>query len=482
MELTIEGGRALSQLEQSATLGRISSKNRIIPSITQGLAAVQLGPANLLNPLGHHVFGYATSESDVMSVSSEKSSRFRFRRRLSALFKGDRKAKDTAPIEPSTQLHIRTGNCVRSAERDVEFLTVASGLASPAQPDDVATTIVVVPTIKVKECNAIPSSLPLDIFSKNVSPATLTAPLPQPRARIDETTQLVYGYQLLSMGQPYSPDPNTDELQDIPLNNTQQEWVDLIDPIEQDRLHWIVEKLVRAFVEDDLKGSAAIGEIVLLGPILDREMYRTLLNCFISQFEQDKLLDITLLHGLVQLVECASDGYLVDDDLARIATVLFKKLSMTHNGTSDHVLLLTLALDRLLDVMVAGKVKDLNRDRDHQPMLQLLDGLKGSDNAYVKYQATYAYQALQYVPDDETPLQVVWRYSKMAAAGASAVSSVFKLDPAGLLQGLESLQEIGASVIGVAKARFDGYQPLREGTGTAVRMTEDKFAYMKKRS
>ncbi|KAG0271029.1 hypothetical protein BGZ95_001227, partial [Linnemannia exigua] len=121
-ELTTEGGRVLSQLEQPATLGRISSKSGSIPSITQGLAAMQLGPANLLNPLGHHVVGYSTHESGAASVSSGKSSRFGFRKRLSAVFKRDRKAKNAAAITLPSQAPVRSGHCIHSDVDDVEAL------------------------------------------------------------------------------------------------------------------------------------------------------------------------------------------------------------------------------------------------------------------------------------------------------------------------------------------------------------------------
>ncbi|KAF9120049.1 hypothetical protein BGW39_011703 [Mortierella sp. 14UC] len=359
-------------------------------------------------------------------------------------------------------------------------LSVALNPGPPPQSADAVTTTGAVPTINLQLSNSTPASIPQDIFPKNITPATLSTPLPTPRARIEETTQLVYCCSLLSMTQPLSPISDTGELQDFPLNEAQQQWVDLIDPMEQHHLRWLVEKVVRAFVEDEFKGSAAVIEVVLLAPILHHEMYRSLLCCFIAQFEQSKLLDVIVLQGLVQLIEYASVGYLVDDDLVRIATVLFKELSMTHNDASDHVFLLVLALGRVLDAMVAGKVKHLNRDRDHQPMLQLLDGLKGNDNAYLKYQAAYAHQALQYVPDNETPLQILWRHSKMAAASAPAVSSILKLDPSDLLQGLKSIQEIGASIAEVVKAGVEGYQPLRESAGTATRAAEGTLNYMKK--
>ncbi|KAG0248201.1 hypothetical protein BGZ95_008163, partial [Linnemannia exigua] len=303
---------------------------------------------------------------------------------------------------------VRPDHCVHSAVDDAEVLAVTLSPPAPCQAVDAGTTKVTIPTIQVQASTNNLTPLTHKIFPKNVNPATIRTSLPMPRARIEQTTQLVHYYQLLSIVHSSSPASDADELEVIPLDEAQQELVNFLSLAEQDHRCWIIEELVIAFIEDDFKDSTAIAEIVLLGPILERETYRSLLSCFISQFEQTKLLNVTLLAGLVQLIECASVGYLVDEDLVRIATVLFKELSLTQNSTSGHVLLLTLALGRVLDVMVAGKVKDLNRDRDHQPMLQLLDGLRASDNAYLKYQAEYAYQALQYAPDDETPLQVVW--------------------------------------------------------------------------
>ncbi|KAF9118195.1 hypothetical protein BGW39_001387, partial [Mortierella sp. 14UC] len=265
-ELTIEGGRALSQLEQYATVGRTSSKTRSIPSITQGLAAVQLGPAIMLNPLGHHVVGHAASDSDATSVSSGKSSKLGFRKRFSALFKGHQKDKDAATHAPATPPPARSGHCIHSDGPDVKSLA-----------DDLESVISTQPVNDVSIIQVQASPVALDmlspgIFPENVHPATFKPNLPKPHARIEETTQLVYGCQLLSMGQPYSPASDTDEVLVIPLDEIQKAWVQLIDPMEQDRLHWIIEKLVRAFDEDGLKGSAAIAEIVLVGPILDREL------------------------------------------------------------------------------------------------------------------------------------------------------------------------------------------------------------------
>lgn len=401
---------------------------------------------NLLNPLGHHA---------------------------------ETKHAVSSPPEP-----VQSGQCIPYVDPDetIATLTVNPAPSAEIAQDAITTASISVPTIQVQENSATSGPLRQDTFPKNVNRPTITTQLPRPCARIERTTQLVYACSMFTKAQSSPPASDIDVPQDSPLDETQQEWIQLIDPIEKSRLQGLLEQLVRAFAGDELKVSAAIAEIVLLGSVLNRETYRALLSCFICALEQMTLLDNTLLQGLVQLVEGASSGYFVDDDLVRIVTFLFKELKVTHTGASDHPLLLTLALARILDVMVAGKVKNLNRGRDHQPMLQLLDDLKGSGDSYLKHQAAYAHQALQYVPDDETPLQAMWRVAQQVGAGASAVSSVFKLDLAGFLESHESIQEIGVGMFEAAKTSIETLHVLRDGVRVAVRASEVKFDFMKKHS
>ncbi|KAF9086847.1 hypothetical protein BGX29_001196, partial [Mortierella sp. GBA35] len=506
-ELTPDGERAFSQLAQTAKLGRMSTKAGNVPTILQGMAAIQLGSANFLNPLRQLAVAHAAKEgehetddmNDSKSVASGHSSKVGFREHMSRLLKGETKPKDAvvtsaaipSPMGPTQLVDAAlpeakvTPVSLNPVSLDPSSSAQSGGTATNARFSvQIASAAVSAPVTQLQSSSSLPGPLCLDIFPKNVARPVLSADLPKPRARIEQTSQLVHCYSLISRAQASSSSvaDASDDRQVTPLDGKQQEWVDQIDPIEQDHLRWLINQLVTGFAEDSLKGSVAVAEIVLVGPILDRETYRALLSCFISKFEQTTPLDFTILEGLVQLLECASSGYLVDNDLVRIATVLSKELEITHNGTSDHPLYLTWALSRVLDVMVAGKVKDLNRDRDHQPMLQLLTGLKDSDSTYLRYQAAYAYQALQYAPDDETPLQVVWRYAQMTATAASTVSSVFKLDPVGLLEGIESLLKIGAGVTEAFMTGIETVAALREGAGGVIRASEKKFDFMEKRS
>ncbi|KAG0293763.1 hypothetical protein BGZ96_002346 [Linnemannia gamsii] len=427
------------------------------------MAAIKLESANLLNPLGHHATRNVAADdnretsnaSNAKSVSSGHSSRFGFSKRLSRLFKRDHKVKKIAPssaVATAPVSIVGPRQHVQSAAPGSNAIPVSLGLHSPAHASQTPPTTLAVPVTQMHLNPSARDSLRLDIFPENVAKPTHKTSLLKPYVRVDKTPQLVYCYSLLPKAQESpSSASDSDDFQASLLDDEQREWVQLIDPILQHRYRWLVEQLVKAFADNQLKTSAAIEEIVLVGPVLDREPYRQLLNCFISEIKETTALDITLLQGLVQLIECASPGYIVDDDLVKIATVLSKELSITHIGTSDHPLHLTMSLARVLDVMVAGK-------------------------------AVYAHQALQYAPDDETPLQVLWKFANLAAAGAGVASSVFKLDPEGLLKGIESLQKIGAEVVGAISTGMEVVKTRYVGAGGAVRASETKFDLMKKRS
>ncbi|KAG0295301.1 WD_REPEATS_REGION domain-containing protein [Linnemannia gamsii] len=316
-------------------------------------------------------------------------------------------------------------------------------------------------------CASISGMADIPDVTRLVLPTTF---LPKHYARIDQTSQLAYCCSLIAR----SHNALVADLPTTPsLKNNEQNWVQETGRIERDQLHWLVDQLIKAFSDDTLKESDVVAEIVLLGPVLDSDTYRCLLSCFITKFENTTPLDVNLLQGLIQLIECASIGYLADSDLVRIAAVLSKELTATHNGTSDHASHLMWALSRVLDIMVAGKVKDLNRERDHQLMLQLLAGLKDSKSTYIRNQAEYAYQALQYASDDETPLQVVLRYAQGDALVASAATSVFKLDRLQLVDGLARISQICGNTLEASKTGI-------EGTKTFVEVQEGFTSFAKR--
>ncbi|KAG0065091.1 hypothetical protein BGZ90_001933, partial [Linnemannia elongata] len=317
------------------------------------------------------------------------------------------------------------------------------------------------------------------IFPENVAKPSVKTALPGLQEHIESTEQLLYCNLLLRQDSAISSSSDAGEEKatidpanapHVPtLDKGEQKWLTKIkeDPVAQDRMQW--------------HDSTKIAEIVALGPVLEREPYRKLLSSFIADFDDSSILDISLLQGLVQLVQSASPGFLVSDDLIKVLSLLRTHLEDTHQHSPEHLSHLTSAVSRILDVMADHRVQDMSRVMEHEPLSAVLSGLKGSSDPYLMYQACYAFQALQYVPDDETALQTVLRHSTGVLDGLVKVTSVVKLDLGSVLEGLEKLQEIAVSAIGIAATVYEGVGSLREsGRGVLESLKEGLGSGQKK--
>ncbi|KAF9277587.1 hypothetical protein BGZ88_001072, partial [Linnemannia elongata] len=307
----------------------------------------------------------------------------------------------------------------------------------------------------------------LNIFLENMSPPVSMVSLPEIGSRINTTPQLALCLGLLSNGID-TIDQQENPSQVLSSGTTAElAWIKVMkeDPIEQERLRWLGARMIDEFAKDVSKDSTEIAEMVLIGPVLDNEHFRRLLSCTITAFDQAVLLDVDLLQGLVQLVQSAPSEVLLPDDLVKILRVLRVRLQDTHQQSSVHPFHLTLAVSRLLDVMAEHKVKDLDRVEEHEPLFGVLSGLKASSNPYLMYQACYASQALQYIPNNESPLQAVLRHSAGVVDGLVNVTAMFKLDLGVVLEGLGKLQEALGGVVEVASGVYSGTCSLMESGG-----------------
>ncbi|OAQ24233.1 WD40 repeat-like protein [Linnemannia elongata AG-77] len=141
-DITVDEQRALSQLENTTTIERVSLKAGDIPTIVPGLATIQLGPANLLSPLSHYPtmdvamdVGHEPSvTSGARSVSSGRSSTFRYRKRSSRHFKGHSKVKETAPASAASSTPVtlaETEEPIQSTAPDLNAVPVSLKLQFP---------------------------------------------------------------------------------------------------------------------------------------------------------------------------------------------------------------------------------------------------------------------------------------------------------------------------------------------------------------
>ncbi|KAG0287248.1 hypothetical protein BGZ96_008816, partial [Linnemannia gamsii] len=327
------------------------------------------------------------------------------------------------------------------------------------------------------------SALRYDIFLANAPKPTVRSSTPlHPRAQMESTLQLVFCARLLLEDSLLSTCQSS--LAGVcVLDDAGRHWFDAIqeDPPAQTRIRWLVSRLVAEFLRDPYIGPEAIFEVVVLGPVLCQADYRALLSCFIERFDNFALLNVNLLQGIIQLLQSAPSGFLTDDDLIRILGSIRKRLESTHAPDRVHVYQLVFAVSKVLEVMVRGEVKGLNRQRDHQSLLAALRNLKGvDDDEFLKFQVNYAYQMSLYLPDDETSFQAFWRYAESAAVGVSAVASVFKLDPMSALAAVEHIQQVAGNAIDVVKFNVDGARAFQSTAEGATQAAEKAYWSQKK--
>ena len=271
------------------------------------------------------------------------------------------------------------------------------------------------------------------------------------------------------------------------LTPSARTWLNITEknPDEQERLKAMATDVIRAYPQDELKDTKVTAEVVLLAPVLEKEDYRILLSQLVNGIEGSLLLDVQALEGLAQLLQGASPGYLDADDLVKILKLLNTRLQETHRQSPQHIYQLTLTVSRVLDAMVDSEVKGLDRVNLHEPLLSYLEGLKSNKDPYMVFQAAYAYQALLFVPDNESPWQATLRRSGMVLKGVSGlVSAVKGLNVNEFIEGLGHIQgglEGVGQVYGLAKDAYKGVTTLMESGQSLLDALKKGLSFSQKR-
>ncbi|KAF9148066.1 hypothetical protein BG015_010229 [Linnemannia schmuckeri] len=310
-------------------------------------------------------------------------------------------------------------------------------------------------------------------FFDNVAPPFFRTPLPELNKCFNSTLQLAFARHLLptkKMSRPSSMPASLsiveESTQAIGLEGTDLLWMRAIskDPIEQERLCRLTAQVAFQFLESNYKDAKSISEVILLGSFLDRQDYRGVSSGLSRRF--------VITHQTTRAGATAGiggPGYFIDDDLVRILRVLRKRLEDTHmqpgdtkKPVSELIYPLAIAISRVLDKMVQGNIKGLRRTEDHRPLLNIFAGLKDSPDLCLKYQASCAWQALQYIGDDESPLDMVVRVGGGLVMAGLGVASAFKLDIEGLFNGLRELGEAAGQIRDATETVIASVQTARE--------------------
>ncbi|KAG0045796.1 hypothetical protein BGZ83_008991 [Gryganskiella cystojenkinii] len=338
--------------------------------------------------------------------------------------------------------------------RGVIAVAMPSVMLASSVPMPAAPSFIPAPAIQ-------PVSISPGIFPENVSRRESAIQLPKIADHIEDTSQLVFCCSLLTKAAAAAEMslslPSSSSAPSI-LNPAQLEWTQEMEshPLEKEYLHQLIDSMINKFIQHPSKNSESIREIILLGPVLDKEQYRSLLNCFLGEFKRDTILDVELLQGLVQLVQDASVDFLKADDLTQILRVI--RTRQQDQKVDEYLFHLTLAVSNVLNSMVDDKVTGLNRVQEHEPLLKLLSSLRQRADPFLKYQSLYAFQALQWVPNDETNLHSGLRHFAGVVGGLIKISGVVQLD----FQGLQDIQKTIKEMHEILKSGWEEIPALIE--------------------
>ncbi|KAF9994302.1 hypothetical protein BGZ80_007862, partial [Entomortierella chlamydospora] len=270
------------------------------------------------------------------------------------------------------------------------------------------------------------------------------------------------------------------------LDQSENDWLQAIsnNSDEQERLRTIATDITRAFVRDELKTSDVVAETLSLAAVLKQDESRKLLEAFVDGIDQSLLLKVNLLDGLSRLMKNIPLGNLDSDDLVKILELLSSRLKNTHQQSTEHTYQLATAVSRVLDSMVDSQVEGIEREQLHEPLSQYLKDLQQSSDPCLVYQAAYAYQALQYIPDDETILQTMLRRTGKVVKGISGVVSAVKaLDLNGFIDGLHHIQVglNGASeAISMVSDAYQNAKTLIENGQGLLQSLQESFSFTRK--
>lgn len=148
--------------------------------------------------------------------------------------------------------------------------------------------------------------------------------------------------------------------------------------------------------------------------------------------------------------------------MIQILRIIRRRLEDNGQQAEDFSFQLTLAVSKLLNV-ADHRVEGLNRCEEHEPLLKILSGLKVSEDTFLHYQALYAFQALQWIPNDESKLQCSLRLFAGMAGSLVKMSGIIQFDLKGFLGGLQEIQKTVA----------DAYELIQTGLEVVPEFIED---------
>ena len=219
-----------------------------------------------------------------------------------------------------------------------------------------------------------------------------------------------------------------------------------ISQAEIDALKALCKAMISVF--QDTPKLSYVPEAAALSAVARSKDYEDLLRAFqnaVTNGTMDgNVLDPEILLGLGRILGCAKNNVGANIPLGSVLRSLRKRLeSAVEEAEGERQYQLIHAVSSVLDVMNEVKTTGLDQEQLHGPLLKKLSTLSIHEEIHLSQAASYAYQALLGISDNEGPWVALWRNAYTVTGGvASVAGAVFTMDPSKLLEGLETLQNM----------------------------------------
>ena len=254
---------------------------------------------------------------------------------------------------------------------------------------------------------------------------------------------------------------------------------------EIDALKALSKVMISVF--QDTPYLSFVPEAAALSAVARFKVYEDLLRAFenaVANGTMDKtVLDPEILLGLGCVLGYAKDNVGANISLGSVLRSLRKRLeSAVEEAEGERQYQLIHAVSSVLDVMNEVKTTGLDREQLHGPLLKKLSTLSKNEEIHLSQAASYAYQALLGISDNEGPWVALWRNAYTVTGGVARVAgAVFTMDPSKLLEGLETLQDMPDlinSMINVIKEVADLLNTTRSTAETLKFLQKQKSWYV----
>ncbi|CAG8717940.1 10996_t:CDS:2, partial [Cetraspora pellucida] len=254
----------------------------------------------------------------------------------------------------------------------------------------------------------------------------------------------------------------------LPLNeddepsNTQQLACELcrndISDGQKKNLCRLAQEIIERFAKRESITLESVHEVMVLShlPDVEEEIYKNLMERFIYKIKKSILLHQPLLEGLSHIISQANPKHLNPNDLVNILEILNKKFKNLHTQNKDQQIEMTRTLGRLFDVMTDCEVQDLKYEELYKPLYNTFKKLQNSSNQELAYHAKYACQALNCIPNDESPWKAFQRRGGKIILGTTKLAGAVKnIDPGKLPDAFKDLSEGFEGIINMAVELVD---------------------------